>query len=65
MTWAKDSAKTSLGPCLAGASRQTRYKSMSEWRTAVRECFPDKTDQNYPPFVIVDEAGSPVGKVPR
>jgi 2,3-bisphosphoglycerate-independent phosphoglycerate mutase len=39
------------------------YKSMSEWRTEVRKCFPDKTDQNYPPFVIVDEAGNPDGKV--
>ena len=40
-----------------------RYKSMSHWREEVRKCFPDKSDQNYPPFVIVDESGSPVGKV--
>jgi 2,3-bisphosphoglycerate-independent phosphoglycerate mutase len=39
------------------------YKSMSHFREEVRKCFPDKSDQNYPPFVIVDESGSPVGKV--
>ncbi|KAF4657790.1 hypothetical protein FOZ61_006048 [Perkinsus olseni] len=34
--------------------------------TAIMECrkmFPEKTDQNYPPFVIVDENGKPVGPV--
>jgi 2,3-bisphosphoglycerate-independent phosphoglycerate mutase len=39
------------------------YTSMSEWRTACRECFPDKNDQTYPPFVVVDESGAPIGKV--
>jgi 2,3-bisphosphoglycerate-independent phosphoglycerate mutase len=39
------------------------YTSMSEWRNACRECFPDKNDQTYPPFVVVDGAGAPIGKV--
>mmetsp|Transcript_64667 Transcript_64667/g.173203 ORF Transcript_64667/g.173203 Transcript_64667/m.173203 type:complete len:562 (+) Transcript_64667:62-1747(+) len=39
------------------------YKSMSEWREAVGASFPDKSDQNYPPFVIVDADGNPTGKI--
>jgi 2,3-bisphosphoglycerate-independent phosphoglycerate mutase len=39
------------------------YKTMSEWRDAVGTCFPDKTDQNYPPFVCVDDEGTPAGKI--
>ncbi|NHJ46741.1 MAG: 2,3-bisphosphoglycerate-independent phosphoglycerate mutase [Asgard group archaeon] len=39
------------------------YNSAEEAITHARECFPDKTDQFLPPFVIVDKSNEPVGKI--
>merc|ERR1719262_1699973 len=53
----------SIVPEIGDKGYTGKYESMSAWREAVRECFPDKNDQNYPPFVVVDASGEPVGKV--
>ncbi|KAF4700156.1 hypothetical protein FOZ62_024182 [Perkinsus olseni] len=39
------------------------YKDATTAIKEVRKMFPEKTDQNYPPFVIVDESGKPVGPI--
>jgi len=40
-----------------------RYKSFTEAIEGARAMFPKKTDQDYPPWVIVDDNDVPVGKV--
>ena len=40
-----------------------KFRSMTEAIEGARKAFPKKTDQDYPPWVIVDEAGVPVGSV--
>ncbi|MBD3192462.1 MAG: 2,3-bisphosphoglycerate-independent phosphoglycerate mutase [Candidatus Heimdallarchaeota archaeon] len=42
---------------------QGNYPSAEEAIKKARECFPERTDQTLPPFVIVDENGDPVGKI--
>ena len=39
------------------------YQSAEEAITHARECFPKKSDQYLPPFVIVDAAKQPIGKI--
>lgn len=39
------------------------FKSMKEWSDCVIPLFPNKLDQFYPPFVVVDDENKPVGKV--
>ena len=39
------------------------YLSVTEAIQDARRRFPRKTDQDYPPFVIVDETGTPVGRI--
>jgi len=39
------------------------YRTAEEAITHARECFPDKTDQYLPPFVIVDDNNNPIGKI--
>eukprot|EP00398_MALV-I-01_sp_L67-1_P000623 gene623-112_t len=40
-----------------------RFKSMDDWSKCVVPTFPDKQDQFYPPFVIVDDNDKPIGAV--
>lgn len=40
-----------------------KYVSFTAAVEGARSMFPKKTDQDYPPWVIVDEKGEPVGKV--
>lgn len=40
-----------------------KYYSTTEAILAARAMFPKKTDQDYPPWVIVDEKNVPVGRV--
>eukprot|EP00400_MALV-I_sp_L67-5_P001329 gene1329-375_t len=40
-----------------------RYKSMQDWSKTVVPAFPDKQDQFYPPFVVVDDNDKPIGKI--
>lgn len=42
---------------------QGYYHSAEEAIKKARECFPERTDQTLPPFVIVDEEGNPTGKI--
>jgi 2,3-bisphosphoglycerate-independent phosphoglycerate mutase len=39
------------------------FRSAEEAIAEARRCFPDRNDQTLPPFVIVDEAGKPVGSI--
>ena len=39
------------------------FISAEEAITTARKCFPERTDQTLPPFVIVDEKSKPVGKI--
>ena len=40
-----------------------RFRSFAEAVEGARKMFPKKTDQDYPPWVIVDDQDAPVGKV--
>jgi 2,3-bisphosphoglycerate-independent phosphoglycerate mutase len=40
-----------------------KFKSFTEAVESARKMFPKKTDQDYPPWVIVDEKQHPVGRV--
>jgi 2,3-bisphosphoglycerate-independent phosphoglycerate mutase len=40
-----------------------RFKSFTEAVEAARKMFPKKTDQDYPPWVVVDDNDEPVGTV--
>lgn len=46
-----------------GFYQKGRFKSMGDWSKCVIEGYPDKDDQWYPPFVIVDDEDQPVGAV--
>lgn len=46
-----------------GVGYKGRFSSCREAVEEVRKLFPDKTDQNYPPWVIVDDNDEAVGKI--
>ena len=39
------------------------YFSAEEAILKARECYPDLTDQNLPPYVICEDLGKPIGKI--
>jgi len=53
----------SIVPECAESNWVGKFTSTTEAIETARRMFPTKTDQNYPPWVIVDSAGCPVGKI--
>ncbi len=55
-----------VNPAIVGECKEGWTGKYTSYRAAVegaRAMFPKKTDQDYPPWVVVDEAGHPVGKI--
>ena len=54
---------SSIVPECAESNWVGRFHSTTEAIETARKMFPTKTDQNYPPWVIIDRDNRPVGKI--